>query len=271
MKPPEAFYDHHYGDIETDVHAEIRSEIYGVDLGQASWLSADEAGNWFDLLALHVSERALEVASGSGGMTCALAQRSGASCIGVDVNPHAVEAAKARAKRLDLSSQVTFCVVDAAKTLPFEDGCFDAILCNDSINHLPDRHAILCDWCRILRPGGRLLFTDPIVVTGQLSSEEIATRSSIGFFLWTPVGRNETLLEEAGFAVVGVRDLTQAVAAIASRWITARERRRERLVDLEGSDTFESFQRFLRAAFVLAAERRLSRFLYFAKKRGKGN
>src|SRR6266480_5021946 len=78
--------------------------------------------------------------------------------------------------------------LDAGSCLPFRTESFDAVFSNDSINHLPDRSAVLHDWHRLLRPGGRVLFTDPIVVTGQLSNEEIRTRSSIGFFLFTPVG-----------------------------------------------------------------------------------
>ena len=36
---------------------------------------------------------------------------------------------------------------------------------------------ILSDWARLLVPGGKLLFTDPMVVTGPLSHKEIAARS----------------------------------------------------------------------------------------------
>jgi SAM-dependent methyltransferase len=46
--------------------------------------------------------------------------------------------------------------------------------------HLPDRGRLLGECRRVLRPGGRLLYTDPVVVTGRVSSEESATRSSMG-------------------------------------------------------------------------------------------
>jgi hypothetical protein len=32
----------------------------------------------------------------------------------------------------------------------------------------------------ILKPGGRAIFTDPVVVTGPVTNEELAARSSIG-------------------------------------------------------------------------------------------
>src|SRR4029078_2946278 len=131
------------------------------DLGQASWLNAAEARRWFDLLELSPGTRALEVACGSGGVTCEMARRTGATCVGIDINAHGIEAATARVER-DLSGRVTFQTVDAGNPLPFADGSFDAVFCNDAINHLPDRAHVLGDWHRVLRDGGRLLYTDPI-------------------------------------------------------------------------------------------------------------
>ena len=123
----------------------------------------------------------------------------------------------------------------------------------------------MADWHRILRPGGRVLFTDPIVVTGQLSNDEIRARRSIGFFLFTPVGHNERLLEKAGFIVRDVQDVTDGVVSVSAKWherasaaMTSSPRwkawRRSRL------------QRFLASVHALASERRLSRYMYVADK-----
>jgi ubiquinone/menaquinone biosynthesis C-methylase UbiE len=259
-------YDGHYGHLASDPQVEVRRETYGEDLGQASWITADEARGWFDLLRLGPDRQALEVACGSGGVTCAMASHTGAQCVGVDINVHGIEAARQRAHREGLSPRVAFEVADASQALPFPDRSFDAVFCNDSINHLPDRLRVLRDWFRVLRPGGRGLFTDPIVVTGQLSNEEIRVRSSIGFFLFTPPGCNERLLEQTGFTVLQVRDVTDAVVSVSGTWREARAKRIEQLVALEGGDAFEGLQRFLASVHTLARERRLSRYVYLAEK-----
>lgn len=257
-------YDGHYGRLMADAQVQVRRRTYDEDLGQASWITAAEASGFFRLLGLDTGQRALEVACGSGGVTCRMAKETGATCVGVDINTHGIDAARARATEQDLASRASFQVADAARPLPFPDQTFDAILCNDSINHLPDRAAVLREWCRVLRPGGRLLFTDPIVVTGQLTNEEIRARSSIGFFLFTPTGCNERLLAESGFVVREVRDVTAAVATVAARWHAAREDLRPALEQLEGREAFAGVQRFLASVRSLAAERRLSRFMYLA-------
>ncbi|HEX5011441.1 MAG TPA: class I SAM-dependent methyltransferase [Planctomycetota bacterium] len=259
-------YDGHYGHLSADAQVEVRRETYGEDLGQSSWMTAGEARHWFDLLRLGRGQRALEVACGSGGATREMAHHTGATCVGVDLNAHGIEAAQARAAGDGGAPSVSYQTVDAGGRLPFPDASFDAVFCNDAINHLPDRATVLQEWHRLLRPGGRVLFTDPIVVTGQLTSVEMRSRSSIGFYLFIPLGLNERLLEQAGFTVREVRDVTDAVASISRKWCDARARRRERLVPLEGLDGFEGLQRFLEVTHTLASERRLSRFMYLADK-----
>jgi SAM-dependent methyltransferase len=259
-------YDGHYGDLASDPQTGVRIETYGEDLGQASWITVDELRGWIPLLRLDATRKFLEVACGSGGVACRLARETGASCVGVDINPLGIEAASERAAREGLASRVSFEVVDASRRLPFPDASFDAVLCNDSINHLADRAAVLQEWHRLLRPEGRVLFTDPILVTGQLSNEEIRSRSSIGFFLFTPPGCNERLLQETGFTLLEVRDATEAVSSVSARWRQARGRRRVSLVAAEGEEKFESLQKFLQTAHVLASERRLSRLTYLASK-----
>jgi SAM-dependent methyltransferase len=260
-------YDGHYGRIGAEPLAEVRRETYDEDIGQSSWLTLAEAREFVRALELGPGRKALEVACGSGGVSCRIALETGATCVGIDINVHGIEAARKRARDQALTDRVSFELVDAGERLPFPDASFDAVFCNDSMNHIPGRASVLCEWHRVLRPGGRVLFTDPAVVTGQLTKEEMRARSSIGYFLFTPPGCNERFLEDAGFLVAEVRDVTEAVATVSDKWRRAREKRRDALMQLEGEEGFTGLQWFLDAVHTLSSERRLSRFVYLASKR----
>ena len=100
-----------------------------------------------------------------------------------------------------------------------EDGAFDAILCIDAICHLPDRSAALTEWKRLLRKGGRLVFTDPFVVTGAVAKDEIDGRSALGSNLFFVLpGFNEAAIETADLTLLSRHDLAAAVAEFAGRW-----------------------------------------------------
>ena len=105
-----------------------------------------------------------------------------------------------------------------------------------------------------------------MVITGLVSHEEIAVRSSVGFYLFVPPGENERLIMQAGFTLVSSEDVTASAAAIAQRWCDAREQHRTELVGREGDANFAGLQRFLACVQRLSAERRLSRYCYVAEK-----
>jgi SAM-dependent methyltransferase len=259
-------YDNVYADFASDAELAVRRETYGEDLGQSSWLTSLEWLKFADQLGIGGDSDVLEVGSGSGGPAVFLAAKRRCRITGVDVNEHGVRNARALADAHGLAERTHFEAVDASKPLPFADERFDVVVSNDAMCHIANRGSVLRDWYRILRPGGRALFTDAMVVTGLVSNEEIATRSSIGFYLFVPPGANEAMLQEAGFIVRAVRDVTSNAAEVASRWHDARARHRDPLVVREGESNFEGLQRFLRCVHTLSIERRLSRYAYLAEK-----
>ncbi|HET8622590.1 MAG TPA: class I SAM-dependent methyltransferase [Gemmatimonadales bacterium] len=259
-------YGHVYADFQSAAETAVRRETYGEDIGQSSWLTAQEWLEFADLLGVRAGSAVLEVGSGSGGPAVYLAAKRGCRVTGVDINEHGVRNAAALAESRDLAERTRFEVVDANQPLPFPPNSFDAVVSNDAMCHLRDRLAVLRDWHRVLRPGGRALFTDAMVLTGVASHEELAVRSSIGFYLFVPPGANERLLETAGFAVREVRDVTGNAEEVARRWHDARERQRAVLVGREGQANFDGLQRFLLCVNTLSRERRLSRFAYLAEK-----
>ena len=260
-------YDADYGNFKNELYAEIRREAYGVDIGQSSWLTSDELDRVVQHLALSPSKVLLDVACGSGGPALRVAELTGCSIEGVDIHNDAIAAANSMVAERRLSARAHFQVGDAAARLPFPDASCDAILCNDAINHLPDRKRVITEWSRLLKRGGRMLFTDPITVTGPLTKPEIAIRSSIGFFLFVPPGYDAQVIAECGLDLIACEDVTENMATVAERRRAARASHEAQLRKIEGDSTYEGQQEFLTVASRLAAERRLSRLLYVAEKK----
>lgn len=259
-------FDSTYENFEREVLARIRRKTFGEDFGQNSWTTADEYRRWAEWLDLHERSHVLEVASGSGGPAIFLAELTGARVTGIDINAHGVSAATHRAEVQSLSDRVQFRVVDGSPSLSYSDRAFDAIVCVDAANHFAERLRVLKEWQRVLRPGAKLLFTDPVVVTGLVSNEELAARSSIGFFLFAPAGVNEELIAQAGFDLDRREDVTENAALVSQRWHAARAEDRPALVEIEGEERFENLQQFFSTVHRLTSERRLSRIAYLARK-----
>ena len=250
-----------------DVRERVRRETYGEDLGQSSWMTVDELDDFGEWLELHDGSRLLDVGSGSGGPALHLAETTGAAVVGVDVLEAGIAAATAQAQAYDLEERATFVRANAAERLPFENESFDAVLSVDAMCHLPDRFGVLEELRRVTKPGGRVLFTDPTVVTGLVSSGEIADRSAIGVYVFSIASTNEELIAAAGFDLLRREDLTESTATVARRWADARQRLSDELIADEGAATFDGVQRFLEACHVLARDRRLSRYAYLAAPR----
>ena len=266
MADSSQFYTLTYSHFAHPVLAEIREETFGEDIGQNGWLTAEEYRHFLSYLEVNAASRVLDIGSGSGGPALFLARTVGCQVTGLDINPSSTTAANAWAHSLGLDALVHFQHADASQPLPFEDHSFTTVIGIDSMNHVPARGLVLKEWSRVLRPGGRLLFTDPTIVTGIFSNEEVATRSAIGYMLFTPRGENERLLQEAGLTLVHTLNVTDNSAVLSKRWYEARARRREELIKLEGEAEFEKTQRWLSVVHTQASERRLSRFAFVAQK-----
>jgi 2-polyprenyl-3-methyl-5-hydroxy-6-metoxy-1,4-benzoquinol methylase len=106
-------------------------------------------------LAAHFApgRRVLDAGSGEGYGTAMLAAAGAASATGVDVDEQSIAHAGKRYgpmfKRADVSA------------LPFEDRAFDLITCFETIEHLEDDAAALCEFRRALAHDGLLIISTP--------------------------------------------------------------------------------------------------------------
>jgi len=260
-------FDAAYGGFADELYAGIRREAFGEDIGQTSWLTADEQRTFCDWLGLGPTSEVLEVASGSGGPALFTVETTGCRLVGVDIHQAGVAHANAAAAERGLSERARFLVIDARDELPFEDESFDAVICVDAVNHLFDRAAVFADWFRVLRSGGKVLFTNAVTLTGLVRREELIARSgSMGEFVFTPAGLDERLVRDAGFVEIRVEDVSANAARVAAAWREARERHAAELDRIEGPEANASTQKVLGATALLAGEQRVSRFAYVARR-----
>ena len=264
--PPAGHYNTNYGNFQTELYAQIRHEAFGEDIGQNSWLTSDEQDRFLEWLDLSPGKTLLDVACGAGGPALRITATTGCSVVGIDVHEQAVTTASSLAAQRGLAERAEFRPTDAAGLLPFSDASFDAITCIDAINHFSDRSRVIAEWARLLKPSGRLLFTDPITVTGALTNAEIATRSSAGFYLFVPHGYDERVIAQCGLRLLMCEDVTANIAKVAEARRAARASRSTALREIEGDQTYDGQQEFLAVAARVAREGRLSRFVYVSKK-----
>ena len=105
-----------------------------------------------EALAAQPGERVLDAACGTGRYTAALHEH-GVEVVGADFSPEML--AIARAKLPD----VEFLHADLNEPLPFADASFDAVLCGQVLKHLPSLYGPMREFARVLRDGGRLVFS----------------------------------------------------------------------------------------------------------------
>lgn len=263
-------YNNAYARVEHDLYRQIRGETYGQDLGQTSWVTSEESERIPALLNVSRGSDVLEIGSGSGLYALHLARRIGCRITGLELNPGAIAGARRQASVDGLSALADFQQCDASQPLPFAAMAFDAVFANDVVCHIAGRANLLEEIFRVLRPGARLLFSDALIVGGLISHQELATRSSIGLYFFSPPGENERLLSVAGFRILSVDDTSAQAGEIAKRWHDARARRRDQLMALEDTPGnpggFEGLQRFLSCVHTLCSEHRLLRHLYLVEK-----
>ncbi|XVX21517.1 class I SAM-dependent methyltransferase [Actinomycetota bacterium] len=122
-------------------------------------LDPDIRGAWKELLRAWLPiEPGLvaDLACGTGSLAV-LAAELGHHVLGVDFSPEMV--ARAQAKTVHFGGAVRIAQGDVTQPA-IEDGSLDAVLARHILWTLPDPHAAIATWVRLLRPGGRLLLIE---------------------------------------------------------------------------------------------------------------
>ena len=166
-------------------------------------------GNPAALAELKEGETVLDLGSGGGLDAFLAAQRvgEGGHVIGVDMTEEMVDRARRNANRYGYRN-VEFRAGDI-ENLPLDDDSVDVIISNCVINLSPDKLATFKEAFRVLKPGGRLMISD-IVLLKELPD---FIKNSIEAYIGCVSGamlKDEYLraIGEAGFQDVKILDET---------------------------------------------------------------
>ena len=149
------------------------------------------------------AERVLDLGCGDGRLSTEL---DATELTAADVSPVALERARPRLPAARIVE------LDPDAPLPFEDGCFDLVLCAETLEHVRDVQLLLSELRRVLRPGGVLAATTPAHLPFGRRAHPL-----------TPHLRSFTrrsfrrLLDELGFEVESLRRRSGTLLARATR------------------------------------------------------
>ena len=258
-------YDDLYKDFDSALMRKVRREAYGKDIGQHSWVTADELEGDISRLKLSSASRFLDLGCGPCGPLAFIVGAVRCHGTGVDLSAPAIASGRARIASLGLDELVKLQQTDLNEPLPFAAGSFEAVMSVDVILHFRDRANVFREVVRVLVPGGKFLFTDAGVITGAISDEEIRGRSLHGYTQFVPAGISARTLGIAGLRLIEQEDRTLSLLQTSRRRLEARLAHRGDLELLEGSTSFERQQRFLEIVKGLSERAALSRMMYLAQ------
>ena len=258
-------YEAIFEQFDSALMRRIRREAYGEDIGQHSWVTADEVRADVERLALTESSRLIDLGCGPCGPLTFVLSIAGCSGVGVERSAHAILAGRARAARLGVQNQLSLRVADLDQPLEVPSRSFQAAMSLDVVLHLRERASFYQEVARVLAPGSRFLLTDAGVRTGEMTADEARRRAAQGRAQYVGPGRNEELLEAAGFRVIETEDRTESVIRNAGGRLAAVKAHRAELEELITASEVERQIDYLEVVLDLARRRALSRFLYLAE------
>ncbi|MBX3390135.1 MAG: bifunctional demethylmenaquinone methyltransferase/2-methoxy-6-polyprenyl-1,4-benzoquinol methylase UbiE [Phycisphaeraceae bacterium] len=185
--------------------------------------------------AIQPGDRVLDAACGTGDLTEWFARSDAKEVIGADFTHAMLEIARAKRSRnltQEQAAKVSYVEADAMN-LPFESESFDVVSIAFGIRNVADPARALAEFCRVLRPGGRLIVLEfdrpkwfPMRQLNDFycgwimpRTASLIARDRSGAYRYLPksVGtfldraRFEAAMREAGFGLVSSRALTLGI------------------------------------------------------------
>jgi SAM-dependent methyltransferase len=192
--------------------------------------------------------RVLDVCAGLAGPARVLATRYECRVTALELNAGRAAGGTRLTRRVGLAARVA-AVRGDARWLPFAPASFDACISQEAFLHIADKAAVLAGCHRVLRPGGRLAFSDWITHPRLADRERARLAEWMAAAALQSLESYRALLGQAGFAWVEAEDLTAEWAIILRRRLEAYRRLRGDAVARFGEARYREYDQL--SAFFL--------------------
>ncbi|MFG0312704.1 MAG: methyltransferase domain-containing protein [Phycisphaerales bacterium] len=113
------------------------------------------------LVSIHKDAHVLDIGSGYGGAARKIAQRFGCMVTCINLSEAENDRNRKLSRNAGLGDQIE--IIDGNfERMDIPDASIDVVWCQDAILHSGDRAQVLSEVDRVLKPGGRFIFTDPM-------------------------------------------------------------------------------------------------------------
>lgn len=155
----------------------------------------------------------VDLCAGLGGPARYFAHRYGADVTGIELTPARVAGAAELSRHVGLDSQVRVLEGNVMK-LPLPDAGYDAVVSQEALLHVPDIARVFAEANRVLRPGGRIAFTNWVVHRPLSEPERQLLWDGMAAATLISAERHAELLRGAGFEIEAIEDETDAWGVI---------------------------------------------------------
>ena len=162
-------------------------------------------------LRLEKGSEVLDLGSGYGAPARYLASRFGARVTGLNVSSVEIDLARRLTRAAGLDRQVSFDHGDF-HDLPYADDSFDVVWSQASLMYGADKHRILAEAYRVMKPSGVLDFTDILASRGLAPSERERLYERVRTPEMWDIEAYLRHLIDLGFKIVRVEDWSEHVA-----------------------------------------------------------
>jgi ubiquinone/menaquinone biosynthesis C-methylase UbiE len=217
-------------------------------------------------LGLKPGMHVLDVCSALGAPARHIVKDHGVQVTGLDFTDAYNEEANKRTKAAGLDKSILF-VRGNAMDMPFPAETFDVVWGQEAWCHVLDKDKLIAEAFRVLKPGGKLGFTDWIV-TGQIADAELKPLMEMMAFpnMQSFTGWQEAM-KKVGFKVLDAKDETEAYARCWDDYVrTVTKDAKEGIIKANGPDIYAFAEKLVTDWSAAAHAHKVGRGFYIAQK-----